>query len=223
MAYIDTDRVRQPGALALTLALNGAVVAGLVAWNPSIIKDGPTIIELIDPTKKPPPEPEPKPQPEVKPQPRSKTTTIDLPPPTPYPTPPQPEGPVVERNPQPAPPMPGGTGSAPAPQPQPEPQPKAEAAPVRVGPTLDARRSELQPPYPPALERAEVEGSVTVRIRIGADGKPVAIELVRADDPGFFRAARDWGMRNWRFKPATEDGRAVESVTTLTVRFEIKR
>lgn len=225
MAYVDTDRVRQPGALALTLALNGAVVAGLVAWNPSIIPKGPTIIDLIDPTVKPPPEPEPKPQPKAEPKPQQqRTTTIDLPPPTPFPTPPQPEGPLVQRDPQPLPPVTGGTGPAVDPlPPQPEPLPKAEPKPVRVGPTLDERRSELQPPYPPALERAEVEGSVTVRVRIGTDGRPLAIELVRADDPGFFKAARDWGLRNWRFKPATEDGRAVESTTTLTVRFEINR
>ncbi len=93
---------------------------------------------------------------------------------------------------------------------------------VKRGVTMTTSPSEMQPPYPPPLQRAEVEGSVTVRVLVGGDGRPRDIVLVRTDDPQFFAAARNWGMRHWRFKPATEDGTAVESWFTLTVRFTME-
>ena len=81
--------------------------------------------------------------------------------------------------------------------------------------------SELQPPYPAAEERAEVEGSVVIRILIGTDGRVKAVEKVRATSDAFFRATERQALRHWRFKPATVDGRPVESRQTMTVRFQL--
>jgi len=80
-----------------------------------------------------------------------------------------------------------------------------------------------QPPYPAAQQREEIEGNVTVRVKIGTDGRVIAIEPVRATNDAFFASTRDWALRKWRFKPATRDGVAVESWRTMSVRFTIDR
>lgn len=92
-------------------------------------------------------------------------------------------------------------------------------APVIVGPQFSGRNA--QPPYPPGMQRLNIEGAATVRVLVGTDGRPVRIEAVRADHDAFFAATRDWGMKNWRFKPATRDGEAFQEWRTMTVRFEI--
>lgn len=78
-----------------------------------------------------------------------------------------------------------------------------------------------QPPYPPGLQRLDIAGSVTVRVLVGADGRPVRIEMMRADHDGFFAVTRDWAMKNWRFVPATRDGEPFEEWRTMTVRFDL--
>jgi protein TonB len=105
--------------------------------------------------------------------------------------------------------------------PQPEPKIVPEPDPVRVEAQMD-RRSELQPPYPASEERAEREGSVTVRLTIGPDGRVKAAEKVRATSDAFFTATQRHALRSWRFKPATVDGKPVESVKVMTVHFRLE-
>ncbi len=106
--------------------------------------------------------------------------------------------------------------------------PPVEIAPMKPPVITDARNDprfarDLQPPYPPALQREDVEGTVTVRVRIGTDGRVLAVEPVRADHDGFLSVTRDWAIRKWRFVPATRDGAPIESWRTMTVRFNIER
>ncbi len=82
--------------------------------------------------------------------------------------------------------------------------------------------SRFQPPYPSAMVRAEIEGSVTVRVLIGTDGRVGAVELVSATNPAFFDATRDHALRAWRFQPATRDGIPTESWRTMTVKFRLE-
>ena len=91
--------------------------------------------------------------------------------------------------------------------------------PVIVAPQFTGRNA--QPPYPASLQRLEIEGAVTLRVLVGADGRPQRIEVVRTDHEGFFNATRDWAMRNWRFKPATRDGVPYAEWRTMTVRFNM--
>lgn len=95
-------------------------------------------------------------------------------------------------------------------------------APLFIDAQVDQRFSaSLQPPYPSALARAEIEGKAVVRVLIGVDGRVKAVESVSATDPGFFEATREQALKRWRFKPATRDGVAVESWRTMTVRFQL--
>jgi periplasmic protein TonB len=78
-----------------------------------------------------------------------------------------------------------------------------------------------QPPYPPGLQRMNIEGAVTVRVLVGVDGRPLRIEAVKVDQDAFFAATRDWAMKHWRFAPATRDGEPFQEWRTMTVRFEM--
>ena len=99
-----------------------------------------------------------------------------------------------------------------------EPPPRPLPDPVRMEARLDPR-SELLPPYPAEEERAEREGMVTIKVFIGTDGRVKRAEKVSAASDAFWRETHRHALRNWRFKPATLDGKPVESVKTMTVRF----
>jgi protein TonB len=98
--------------------------------------------------------------------------------------------------------------------------PPAMHIPVRQAAQM-VSSSELKPPYPISEQRAGVEGSVTVRVLVGPDGKVKAAEKVRATNDAFFQATLRHALRNWRFRPATVDGRPVESRVVLTLHFEL--
>jgi protein TonB len=80
----------------------------------------------------------------------------------------------------------------------------------------------LQPPYPSAMARQEIEGRVVIRVLIGTDGRVKAVEPVSATDPAFHEATAAQALRRWRFKPATKDGVPVESWRTMAVRFQLE-
>lgn len=97
-------------------------------------------------------------------------------------------------------------------------------APVEVDARIDPRAlSEFQPDYPGVMIRQGVEGSVTVRVAINAQGRVTAIEKISASDESFWLATQRHALRSWRFKPATRDGVAVASSETLTVRFTLTK
>lgn len=93
--------------------------------------------------------------------------------------------------------------------------------PARIEAQIDSRAI-LQPPYPASEERAEVEGSVTVRVVIGTDGRVKSVEKVRAASDSFFRSTERHALKHWRFRPATIDGKPVESTKTMTVHFRLQ-
>ena len=102
--------------------------------------------------------------------------------------------------------------------------PQPPTPPVYVDSSVDPRfAGQLQPNYPAGLQREDVEGSVTVRVHVGPDGRVIAVEAVHADHPDFLRATREWALRHWRFRAATRDGVPVDSWRTMSVRFQINR
>jgi periplasmic protein TonB len=102
-----------------------------------------------------------------------------------------------------------------------------EEPPIKVEPVFKNARfdpryaSTLQPTYPGDMIRAGMEGTVTVRVLIGTDGRVKAIEAVRADDESFLATTRKQALGKWRFIPATRDGAPVESWREMTVRFQL--
>lgn len=108
--------------------------------------------------------------------------------------------------------------------PLPPAHPIAEVAPepvmvaARVHPS---HRAALQPRYPSAPLRQELEGSCTIRVHIAANGRVIAAEPVRATHPAFCQATQRQALRRWRFEPATRDGVAVDSWQQHIVEFRI--
>jgi periplasmic protein TonB len=79
----------------------------------------------------------------------------------------------------------------------------------------------FQPDYPGSMIRQGVEGTVTVRVTIGADGRVTDIERVSATDEAFWLATQRHALRKWRFRPATRDGVPIASSKVLTVHFKL--
>ena len=97
------------------------------------------------------------------------------------------------------------------------------ADPIRVGPQLDPRyASALQPQYPGAEQRAGRNGTVVIEVTIGTDGRVRAARRVSATSDLFWAAAERQALTRWRFRPATVDGRPVESSRTMTIHFRIE-
>ncbi len=217
------QRRASPGSLAVVIALHAAAVTALMLSKSEFVKEviKPITVRHIPDTPPPPPEP---PQPKIEPQ-LPRDSQVDLVPPKIVIQRPPTQTPF-ERVPDIAPAFdPGPIGEAvrdpvPVPQPLPEPKPEPKPEPVRKEAQMLAS-SELQPPYPAAEQRAEIEGSVTVRVRSGTDGRVRSVEKVRGASEAFFRATQQQALRHWRFKPATVDGQPVESVKVLTVHFQL--
>ncbi|HVR81037.1 MAG TPA: energy transducer TonB [Luteimonas sp.] len=75
------------------------------------------------------------------------------------------------------------------------------------------------PRYPPdALRRGE-SGTVLVRVHVGPDGIPVAVDLVRSSRSRALDRAATEAVRGWRFRPAQRDGQAVNGVVQVPISF----
>jgi protein TonB len=93
---------------------------------------------------------------------------------------------------------------------------------VKVGPRAATPADLLRPPYPESMRRTEAEAVLRLRLSIDPRGRVTAVEPVGDADPAFLTAARSHLLRYWRYRPATEDGRAVASSLVITLRFELE-
>lgn len=212
------QKPRSPGSLAIVVALHGAAITALMLAKmeyervPTVITDA----YDVEPDKPPPPEkiePVETKQRQAKSRIETVTPIIKAPVMTDLAIPEPKIG-------DPAPFISPSIGPANVEVPADPPLPPPPAAPVREEARMDPR-ARLQPAYPPAEERAAVEGSVTVTIVIGTDGRVKRVEKVRAATDAFYRATEQQALRHWRFKPATVDGRPIESRKTMTVHFRL--
>ncbi len=129
------------------------------------------------------------------------------------------------------------------PRPAPTPQP---AAPRRPAPAASSRTPEParpparrgpyaagevdQPPsvmnhqrpaYPYMARRRGVQGVVRVRFLVDREGRVRNLEILEADPPGVFEDAVREAIPAWRFRPGRQDGRTVETLVELPIRFEL--
>ncbi len=105
--------------------------------------------------------------------------------------------------------------------PNPEPRIAPVPAPVRVGPRFATPPNAVRPPYPASKIASEEEAVLKLRLAIDPRGRVVAVEPLGSADPAFLAAARKHLLARWRYKPATEGGRAIASSTVITLRFEL--
>jgi protein TonB len=218
--FLEQNRVR-PGAVATVVLMHGAALAALLlVKNPEIVRRTFTEIDTFNvrPVLPLPPLP-PTPQPET---PRVQIETYTVPP---IPTPARREDSPVVRDPAPLPPQREAlAGNEDLAGPVLPPRREVVVDPPRPAPVRTAAQltsGDLQPPYPTAEQRMEREGRVVIRVTIGADGRVHAAEKVSATSNAFYEATERHARARWRFRPATVDGRPVETTRTMTVVFQL--
>lgn len=223
---MQADRYTPPKSRTVSLGaaflINGVIIAGLMFSAPHIglkTPEAALVTENIPLPPVPPPEP-PKLQPRVE-QRDIVQAPVPYIPPAPIPVP---QAPVLE-----------GTDRLPLdlPSPGPIPQPgptttivsettKPATLPL-IGATQDPRYArDFQPEYPSGELRAQRDGVVVVRVRIGTDGRVKEVQQVSATSPAFFEATRRHALTKWRFKPATRGDIPQESWKQITARFLIE-
>ena len=207
---------RHPSALLLIVGGHAVLIAAVMTAKmdlPTKFIPDITRVRLL-PSDPPPPDPlPPPPKPERTPPQDSRFDRPDIVVPTPVL-----DGPVVTDPPLPLPPNPGPIGSSADPTP-PRPMP---VLPVRVGPRFVTPQHLIEPPYPADKQRLEEEAVLRLKLSIDERGRVVAVEPVGRTDRSFLEAARRHLIANWRYKPATEDGKPIASSTVITLTFRIE-
>jgi protein TonB len=73
------------------------------------------------------------------------------------------------------------------------------------------------PVYPQIAKTRRLTGLVKVKLRVGSDGRVMSAEFVSG--PSIFKDAALEAVRQWRYQPATLDGKAIEQETEITLKF----
>ena len=216
--YADTSGFaayrRHPNALLFIVGGHAVLIAAVMTAKlavPPRIVDPPIIVRPIAIPPDPPPIPDPPATKETHQPPRS----TPYQPPRTFPVPSL-DGPTIDTTPIPQPdlrPIPGpdlGATTTAIPQ------------PVRVGPRFVTPERLIKPPYPADKQRLEEEATLRLKLSIDDRGRVTAVEPVGRVDRSFFEAARKHLIAYWRYKHATEDGRAVAATTVITLTFRLE-
>jgi periplasmic protein TonB len=76
------------------------------------------------------------------------------------------------------------------------------------------------PEYSEAARKAKLNGSVTVAVAVNEKGGIDAVKVVRSSDRRFERNAID-AVKQWKFAPATKDGKAVAVQINVDMTFRL--
>lgn len=77
-----------------------------------------------------------------------------------------------------------------------------------------------EPPYPPAAKLRGEAGTVRLRVRVGADGRPEAVEVAQSSGHARLdRAAENTVRQHWRFVPAQRGGTPVANTVIVPIAF----
>ena len=66
---------------------------------------------------------------------------------------------------------------------------------------------DFQPTYPPSLLVREIEGSATIRVLVGADGRVREAQVVSATHPDFGKSAVRQALKAWRHPTSTSNAK----------------
>lgn len=88
--------------------------------------------------------------------------------------------------------------------------------------TAPVPRSRVAPEYPARARAKNVSGYVTFSLLVGSDGGLQDVRILEASPPGVFEEVAMAAIRQWRFDPATYEGRPVTTRARQTLRFELE-
>lgn len=105
----------------------------------------------------------------------------------------------------------------------PTPAKPAEAKPVVRGGIVSAPRllRSVQPVYPPLALSSRIEGDVQIQALIGQTGKVISTKVVSG--PILLRHAATDAVKQWRYSPATLDGKPTSMEYKVTVSFHLNQ
>jgi protein TonB len=94
--------------------------------------------------------------------------------------------------------------------------------PLRVGGDVKAPQltNRVEPSYPEAARKARMEGVVILEAIITASGNVEDVKVLKSVNP-LLDSAASRAVQQWRYRPATLNGRAVRVYLTVTVTFNL--
>jgi len=101
-------------------------------------------------------------------------------------------------------------------------QPSAPAAPLPVGGDVKQAKliSSVPPVYPMLAKNQHVSGNVMVDALIDANGRVTTMKIVSG--PTLLQQAAMDALKQWKYQPATLDGKPVAMHLTVTVQFRLQ-
>ena len=210
---------RTPVSMLLSVALHGAVIAGILYMSFQQVSEVPKAsqpisVTMVAPEVQPepapaivqPPAPQPEPEPQPVPEP-PKAEPVPIPKPEPKPKPkPKPEHkreqpkrevkPRRETKPQ-ADPF---KQDVPATQNKPAAAPKATPSPTASASTGPKALAVTKPGYPPRALALRIEGRVRVKFDVDSDGRVDNIQILSAQPSNMFERTVKQAMKNWRYE-----------------------
>ena len=102
-------------------------------------------------------------------------------------------------------------------------QPAAPAAQLPVGGEVNQARliSSVPPAYPAMAKAQHVSGAVTIDALVDASGRVAKMKVLSG--PTLLEQAAMEALRQWKYEPATLDGKAVPMHLTVTIQFRLQR
>lgn len=100
-------------------------------------------------------------------------------------------------------------------------EPVIDTAPV-AGVRLEYA-SAAPPPYPRDQMLSGTQGTVLLQVLVDVDGKPLKVTIHQSSgSKELDRAAQRHVLRSWTFRPATQDGRAIQAIGIVPIDFKLQ-
>ena len=101
-------------------------------------------------------------------------------------------------------------------------QPAAPVAPAAVGGDVKQAKliSSVQPVYPAMAKAQHISGGVTIDALIDANGHVTTMKVISG--PALLQEAAMDALKQWKYQPATLDGKAVPMHLNVTVQFRLQ-
>jgi TonB family protein len=100
---------------------------------------------------------------------------------------------------------------------------QASAGPPEMVEASLTRNRPLEPEYPDAALRKNIEGWVELSFVVAADGKVTNINVLDASPAGVFEAAATKALSRMRYKPTVQSGKPIAVSTKLRVAFRMAK
>jgi periplasmic protein TonB len=96
------------------------------------------------------------------------------------------------------------------------------SGPIKVAADIQSLRllDQVKPVYPELAKLSRTEGSVTLQVLIGKEGKVEKVEIVSG--PALLTRAASEAVKQWKYKPTIVNGQPVAVITPVTLQFHMR-